>query len=260
MPKPAAEGMSTSRAEADFLPAARGRIVSFIREFAAGSPNGVVLGISGGVDSALVAYLAVEALGNEKVLGILMPSSTTPKSDIEDALEVCRLLDIEHNTHSIDSVFSAFTTLLKAKKDKVTEGNLKARIRMCVLYWYANSMNKLVIGTDDKSEHTLGFYTKYGDGGVDFNPIGDLYKTEVREMSKMMGVPGSIVSKPSSPRLWEGHEAETELGISYAELDKQLVSGKVKDEKIRLMIKRNAHKAGDPPIPSLEDLRVGARS
>jgi NAD+ synthase len=102
--------------------------------------------------------------------------------------------------------------------------------------------------------------TKFGDGGVDFNPIGDLYKTEVREMSKMMGIPRSIVSKPSSPRLWEGHEAETELGISYAELDKQLISNKVKDEKIRLMIKRNAHKSGDPPIPSLEDLRGDRKS
>jgi hypothetical protein len=102
--------------------------------------------------------------------------------------------------------------------------------------------------------------TKFGDGGVDFNPIGDLYKTEVRELSKMMGIPRSIVSKPSSPRLWEGHEAETELGISYAELDKQLISNKVKDEKIRLMIKRNAHKSGDPPIPSLEDLRGDRKS
>ena len=251
--------MSKPQPTSNFLPAARGRIVSFIREFTAGSPNGVVLGVSGGVDSALVAYLAVEALGKDKVLGILMPSSTTPKSDIEDALEVCRLLGVNHDTHSIDSVFSAFTTLLKEKKDKVTEGNLKARIRMCILYWYANSTNKLVIGTDDKSENILGFFTKFGDGGVDFNPIGDLYKTEVREMSKMIGVPNSIVLKPSSPRLWEGHEAETELGISYAELDKQLISGKVKDEKIRLMIKRNAHKKGDPPIAGLEDLRSDTR-
>ena len=252
--------MSRARADGDFLPAARARIVSFIREFAKGNPNGVVVGISGGVDSALVAFLAVEALGKDKVLGILMPSSTTPKSDVEDALEVCRLLGIKQLSHSIDSVFGAFVTLLKERKDKVTEGNLKARIRMCILYWYSNSMNKLVIGTDDKSENTLGFFTKFGDGGVDFNPIGGLYKTEVREMSKMMGVPGSIVTKPSSPRLWEGHEAETELGISYAELDKQLISKKVKDEKIRLMIKRNAHKSGDPPIPNLEDLRAGAKS
>jgi NH3-dependent NAD+ synthetase len=639
--------MSKAHASSDFLPAARTRIVSFIREFVAGSPNGVVVGISGGVDSALVAFLSVEALGKDKVLGVLMPSSSTPKQDIDDALEVCRVLGIEHDTHPIDPVFTAFTTLLKEKKDKVTEGNLKARIRMCILYWYANSMNKLVIGTDDKSEHILGFYcydettrvvtnggpkgidelrkddvvfaldpvsrhlvearvgdvfkfdyngdmvqfksrsvdltvtpnhrmlihpsssnlagmtfrtaeeclkrkgtitptpvgwkggksfkteahlftftqrhvkrtveiktedllyvfglfigdgstykgsitapvvpglsrqeytkigrsvagrflkledstgptmktyptyetsfalpyytkdkarqnlqrlltkyqirflvtpdtvrigskeiyelfaqcgigalskhiprwllnypseylvhllrglkdsdgshpdnvdlywtsseslkddfvevcvklgrlptvrlrpakvvvmknhggkkihssasysisyghqrrgyrfirssnaslvpyagrvwcpsvppfenilverngkyifsgnTKYGDGGVDFNPIGDLYKTEVREMSKLLGVPKSIVSKPSSPRLWEGHEAETELGITYAELDKQIVSGKVKDEKIRLMIKKNAHKAGDPPIPSLQDLRASAKS
>jgi NAD+ synthase len=246
--------MSKARAN-NFLPKAKRRIVSFIREFVPSSSNGVVLGISGGVDSALVAYLAVEALGKEKLLGILMPSSTTPKTDIEDALEVCRRLDIQHETHAIDSVVSAFTTLLKQRKDKVTEGNLKARIRMCILYWYSNSSNKLVIGTDDKSEHKLGFYTKWGDGGVDFNPIGDLYKTEVREMSKMLGVPDSIISKPSSPRLWEGHEAETELGISYAEIDKQLISGKIANRKIRLMMKKNAHKSGDPPIPSLEDLR-----
>ena len=252
--------MGEAQAISGFLPAAKARIVSFIREFASSTPKGVVLGVSGGVDSALVAYLSVEALGKDRVLGVLMPSSTTPKTDIEDALEVCRRLDIEDKTHPIDSVFSAFTTLLKERQDRITEGNLKARIRMCVLYWYANSMQKLVIGTDDKSEHYLGFFTKFGDGGVDFNPIGDLYKTEVREMSKMLGVPKSIVTKPSSPRLWEGHEAETELGISYAEIDRQLISGKVKDEKIRLMIKRNAHKKGDPPIPSLEDLRSRARS
>ncbi len=639
--------MSARTASTGFLPAARERIVSFIRDFAAGSPNGVVVGISGGGDSALVAYLSVEALGKSKVLGVLMPSTSTPNADTDDALEICRLLGIGHKIHPIDGIVLAFQTLLSEKRDRITVGNLKARIRMCILYWYANSMNKLVVGTDDKSEHTLGFYcydestrvvttdgpkgidelrkgdlvfsldpvsrhvteqpvedvstfeydsdlvrfksrsvdmlvtpnhrmlvhtsssnlggrlafrtaedclkrvgtytptpvgwkgtesqtsagltitlkqrhitrrvtfaledilylfglyigdgsatkgsvtvpvrsklsraeyavmgrsrtsgrfarladatatphlktydtfetdfslpyytkdkarerllqilrkygigfsltpdqvrvssreiyeifiqcgigaankhipswilrypsellvhllrglkdsdgshseklnvyyttstrlkddfvqlcvklgrlptlrqrparvvmmknhgnklihssacyeisyglarrgyrfvrsskgelvaykgrvwcpsvppfenilverngkyifsgnTKFGDGGVDFNPIGDLYKTEVREMSKMIGVPSSVVTKPSSPRLWEGHEAETELGISYADLDKQLVAKNVKDEKIRQMIKKNAHKAGDPPIPSLEDLRVG---
>lgn len=225
--------MSTAAtATSDFLPAARGRIVSFIRDFTSGSPKGVVVGVSGGIDSALVAYLSVEALGADKVLGVLMPSSTTPKTDVQDAIEVCRRLGISYDIHSIDSLFSAFKALLRKDADRVTEGNLKARMRMCILYWYANSMGKVVIGTDDKSENTLGFFTKYGDGGVDFNPIGDLYKTEVREMSKMVGIPESIILKPSSPRLWEGHEAETELGISYADLDKQLMSGRVESEKI----------------------------
>jgi NAD+ synthase len=246
---------TATTATSNFLPAARGRIVSFIRDFTSSSPNGVVVGISGGIDSALVTYLSVEALGTDKVLGVLMPSSTTPRTDVQDALEVCERLRVSHNVHSIDPAFSAFKTLLGKDADRVTEGNLKARIRMCILYWYANSMSKLVVGTDDKSEHTLGFFTKYGDGGVDFNPIGDLYKTEVREMSKMIGIPESIILKPSSPRLWEGHEAETELGISYADLDKQLISGGVESEKIRVMITKNRHKKGDPPICTLEDLR-----
>ena len=633
--------MSGGATSATFLLAARERIVAFIRDFSAGTPKGVVVGISGGIDSALVAYLSVEALGKSRVLGVLMPSTSTPNADTDDALEICKLLGIEHKIHPIDGVVMAFQTLLSEKKDRVTVGNLKARIRMCILYWYANSMNKLVVGTDDKSENTLGFYcydektrvpttngpkgiddlskddvvfslnpdtrlleevpvekvfkfnyegdlihfksrnvdltvtpnhrmlihpsssnpqrlifrtadeclkrkgiftptplgwsgksyaleplsfsftqrnirrtisiaiedilylfglfigdgnaykgsitvpvasrlsrqeyaargrgedgqflkltadaapmmktyptyetafalpyytkgharqnlagilekygirfsltpdqvrisskeiydlfvqcgvgalnkhiprwlleypsqylvhlmkglkdsdgshdenaatywtsserlkddfaelcvklgrlptvgrrpakvvtmqnhggkkirtspsysicyskarkeyrfirtskatsvryvgrvwcpsvppyenilverngkyvfsgnTKWGDGGVDFNPIGDLYKTEVRAMSKMLGIPSPIITKPSSPRLWEGHEAETELGISYTELDKQLMAKKIKDEKIKMMIKKNAHKAGDPPIPSLEDLR-----
>jgi NAD+ synthase len=247
--------MGRAKATKDFLPAARRRIVSFIRDFASGTPKGVVVGISGGVDSALVTYLSVEALGKDRVLGILMPSSTTPGADVQDAIEVCKRLDVVNKVHPIDPLFLAFKTLLKEDADRVTEGNLKARIRMCILYWYANSMGKLVVGTDDKSENKLGFFTKFGDGGVDFNPIGDLYKTEVRKMSKLIGVPEPIILKPSSPRLWEGHEAETELGISYAELDEQLMSGRVKSEKIRAMIKKNRHKSGDPPICSLEDLR-----
>ncbi|MCD6095129.1 MAG: NAD(+) synthase, partial [Thermoprotei archaeon] len=144
-------------------------------------------------------------------------------------------------------------------------GNLKARIRMCLLYYYANVNNALVIGSSDKSEILIGYFTKYGDGGVDLLPIGDLYKTQVRQLAIGLGVPKKIAYKPSSPRLWPGHMAEDELGLSYEEIDIILYAyhdlGLSEDEivqrcnvsadkvkRVISMVRNSEHKRKMPPI------------
>jgi NAD+ synthase len=180
--------------------------------------EGVVLGISGGVDSATVAYLAVKALSNDKVFALIMPDSRiTPKVDIEDATLVAKNLKIKNKFIDIAPIHKEYMKHLEPHK--ISEGNLRARIRMCLLYYHANLMNKIVLGTGDKSELLIGYFTKYGDGGVDILPIADLYKTQVRELARFLGVPASIAFKPSSPQLWLGHKAEEEIGLSYDVID-----------------------------------------
>lgn len=181
--------------------------------------DGVVLGISGGVDSGTTAALMVRALGEEKVLGLLMPEEgVTPREDLEDAMDLAKMLGIRYETLNISNIVREYLEFLP-RTDLIAEGNLKPRIRMTILYYYANSLNYLVAGSGDRSEILIGYFTKYGDGGVDFLPIGGLFKTQVRQLGAYLGVPDRITKKPSSPRLWKGHLAEKELGIPYEEID-----------------------------------------
>ena len=187
--------------------------------------NSAVVGLSGGIDSALTAYLTVEALGHENVLGIHLPElNVTPAEDVLDATEVADRLNIEFKTIDISEILSSFMYSIPESDDAtpLTNGNLKARIRMSVLYYYANLSGRMVMGTGNKTEIMLGYYTKYGDGGVDIEPIGDLYKTEVMELSRMVGVPEGIITKPPTAGLWVGQTDEEELGISYVVVDKLL--------------------------------------
>lgn len=179
--------------------------------------KGVVIGLSGGVDSSLVCALAAKALGSRRVLGVMMPDSSSDHKDLHDSKNLAKLLKVRFKTHSIAKILKAFD--VPGKKDKKSLGNMKARIRMCILYSYANSLDYLVLGTGNRSELLSGYFTKYGDGGVDALPIGSLYKTKVWEMARELGLPDELISKAPSAGLWKGQTDEKEMGIKYATLD-----------------------------------------
>jgi NAD+ synthase len=210
------------------LKAESGRICEFIQKTVDGSASpGVVLGMSGGVDSALVAALCVKALGPSRVFGVMLPLSFTPGKDTLDAIAQAKSLGIEYTQVPIDGITGCFFKELKTDLDdakaKIAVGNVRSRTRMILLYYFANLRNSLVVGTGDKSEDLIGFFTKYGDGGVDFLPIAHLYKTQVRRMAEHLGVPHDVAYKPSSPQLHPGHKATDEIPLGYEEMDPVLV-------------------------------------
>ena len=241
-------------------------ITSFVRESAekAGS-DGVVVGISGGIDSATTAYLAVKALGKEKVLGLIMPYYEN--RDLEDAKLVCESLGIEHKVINISPIVDSFVSQLGFQPDKRSLGNIMARTRMVLLYAHANQLNRLVLGTSNRSEFLTGYFTKWGDGASDYAPLINLYKTEVWEIAKLLGVPERIIEKKPTAGLWEGQTDEDELGISYRLLDEilwrlvdlsmpkdkiaeELGIGVEKVEYVESLVKRSEHKRRLPLGPT----------
>lgn len=179
--------------------------------------SGVIFGLSGGIDSAVIASLCAISL-KDKSLALLMPDSKiTPKTDTEDALKLVDQLGLNYKLIDTSSVHSEYSKYLEP--NSLALGNLRARIRSNILYYYANSKNLLVLGSSDRSEYLIGYFTKFGDGAADLLPIVSLYKTQIREFAKSLGVPDSIISKKSSPSLWQGHTAEDEIGLSYEEVD-----------------------------------------
>lgn len=196
-------------------------IVRFIRDIVGG--KNVVIGLSGGLDSSVTAVLLVKALGSEKVYGLIMPTYFTPQEDVEDAKWLAEYLKIDYKIISIDKIVNSFADSVglnhEDERYRMPFANLRARIRMSLLYFYSNLMDGLVAGTGDKSEILIGYYTKYGDGGVDFLPIAHLYKTQVRELGSYLGLPRHIYAKPSAPRLYPGHTALSELPVDYGKLD-----------------------------------------
>ena len=191
------------------------------KEVRSRNANYVVIGISGGIDSTLTAYVSAHALGPDKVLGLLLPDySVTPKVDVKHGLEIAKKLNIDYEL--IDIGKGKNHIIKKFPRNKLAKANFLVRLRMAILYYYAAARGGIVVGTADKSELQLGYFTKYGDGGADIFPIADLYKTEVRKIAKYMKVPQHIIEKQSSARLWKGQTSEGEIGVSYEIIDKIL--------------------------------------
>ncbi|NHI02458.1 NAD synthetase [Candidatus Nitrosotalea sp. TS] len=179
--------------------------------------QGVIFGLSGGIDSAVIAMLCAKFV-REKSLALIMPDSKiTPVTDTEDAIKIVDSSHLEYKLIDIGFIHKEYSKYIEPSP--LAFGNLGARIRSNILYYYANARNYLVLGSGDRSEFLIGYFTKYGDGAADLLPISSLYKTQIREFAKFLGVPSSIVSKPSGPRLWEGHTAEAEIGLTYEEID-----------------------------------------
>lgn len=249
-------------------------IGQFLRAHAlGGGADGVVVGLSGGIDSALVARLARDALGPDHVLGVLLPDASFPDALLRETETYARELGIESRTVPIETVEKAYRALLPELADRVSLGNAKARIRMTVLYAIARERRRLVAGTGNKSELLLGYFTKYGDGGVDLLPLGDLYKTDVRAIADELALPVAIRERPPTAGLWEGQTDEGELGISYTDLD-QILYGleQLRSEeeiaaltgfpleRVRAIGERVAefrHKRRLPPVPKVRLRTIG---
>jgi NAD+ synthase len=194
-------------------------IIEFIRlEVSRAQSQGVVLGLSGGIDSSVAVSLATKALGNDRVLGLILPDrDVSEQKDIDDAVELSKQLGIKYHIIDITEIKQKYLDQLPLEKKSI--GNLTARIRMTLIYYYANLFNKLVLGTSDKSEMMIGYFTKFGDGAADLLPLADLYKTEVRELGRYLNVPKTILSKKSTPSLWLNQTAEKEIGMEYKKID-----------------------------------------
>lgn len=196
------------------------RIVSFIRKVVQGaSADGIVIGLSGGIDSSVVGALCVRAMGKSKILVLLLPSDHTPTQDVKDALGLAETWGVRLAKVPISGIVEELRSSAKIRGTNIARANIEARIRMTILYYYANTLGFLVAGTGDRSESLIGYYTKFGDGGVDLLPIAHLYKTQVRELGTYLGLPMSVVKKPASPQLWPGHEASDEIPADYDKLD-----------------------------------------
>jgi len=217
--------------------------------------KGIVLGLSGGVDSGVVASLSKEAVGRKNLLGLIMPCHSQPQ-DLKDAKLAAKELGIKTKTIDLSGIHDSLRKILP-KAGSLAQANLKPRLRMLTLYYFANKLNYLVCGTGNKSELMVGYFSKHGDGATDILPIGDLLKREVRKLAKDLGVPERIITKPPSAGLWPGQTDEGEMRITYPELDDILeriekkrgqVLSKKKINKVKGMIKRSEHKRKGPPI------------
>jgi NAD+ synthase len=234
--------------------------------------NGVVVGMSGGLDSSVVAKLAVDALGPEKVVAVLMPEASTPDENMRDAEDMANEWGIEvRNINILEAVKVLAETL--SSDEKEDRGNVISRIRMITLYHIAFTEKLLVLGTSNKSELLTGYFTKWGDGASDLCLLGDLYKTQVKKLAGKIGIPQKIIDRVPSGDLWDGQTDEGELGIDYETLDRILLgielgmddadivrSAKVTEEQVthvRTLVRSSVHKRRLGLIPKLGARTIG---
>jgi NAD+ synthase len=237
---------------------ALGRIEQLIRyAYWNSGCSGLVIGLSGGVDSSVAAAMCCRAVGGERVLGLMLPSSVTPQADLEDAALLCRILGMDHRVISIEPMLDAYRSMDGYRESPVLLGNIMARTRMAVLYYHANRDGRLVCGTSNRTEYLLGYTTKFGDNAADLQPILHLYKTEVYEAARELGLPERILAKAPSAGLWAGQADEAEIGLTYPRIDAALralegngwKSSNEAEEKVLTLVKKTQHKR--LPAPSL---------
>lgn len=231
------------------------KLVLWIREqVKRAGRGGVVFGLSGGLDSAVVGALCQRAFPQSS-LGVIMPCYSN-ETDIEHARDVARKFHIATKTINLEGAFDSLAKVLAGEYDPATkrmaEANVKVRLRMVTLYYLANRLSYLVVGTGNRSELSMGYFTKYGDGGVDILPLGNLLKSQVKELALHLGIPREIIEKPPSAGLWEGQTDEGEMGLSYEELDRYLATGEAEEgirKRVEMMMAASAHKRSTPLIP-----------
>ncbi|MGD9404969.1 MAG: NAD+ synthase, partial [Anaerolineae bacterium] len=231
------------------------RIVTWLRNYVTeAGAGGYVVGLSGGIDSACTAVLCRRATGNS-VLGVLMPCNNSPR-DAELAHLLADTFGIETVTVALESTWDTLLGALPAASD-LARANIKPRLRMTILYALAQTHGYLVAGTGNKSEIAVGYFTKYGDGGVDIEPLGELYKTQVRLLAAKLGIPQTIIDRPPTAGLWEGQTDEGEMGITYEALDTTLAAIEAGDTghldpaqvaRVQQMLASSAHKRSMPPV------------
>ena len=259
------------------LEATRDHLTAFISDTVdAAGAEGAVLGLSGGIDSTLTAHLAVEALGEDGLHGLVLPSEVNTEGNMSDAERVAEILGIEYDVVDVEPIFDAFLAAfpdadaasnVEEEPLRTAAGNVRVRTRGVMNYFVANVENRVVLGTGNRSEALTGYFTKYGDQAVDCNPIGNLYKQQVRQLAAHVGVPEDLVMKTPSAEMWLGQTDEEEMGVGYDTLDAILalridgplstsatvraLEGVTEEhvERVVDLYERSAHKRAMPPAP-----------
>jgi NAD+ synthase len=268
------------RLSEDELEAHREHIVSFVADLVdSAGADGAVIGLSGGIDSTLTAHLAVDALGAANVHGLVMPSDVNTEGNMTDAERVAEMLDISYDVIDINPIVDAFVDAYPAEDTEtrldddlqMAAGNVRVRTRAVLNYFVANAENRIVLGTGNRSEALAGYYTKYGDQAVDCNPIGNLYKQQVRQLAAHVGVPADLVTKTPSAEMWLGQTDEEEMGLSYDTLDailalhvdgplsksatvRKLGVTEAQVDRVVELYERSEHKRHMPPAPAALDI------
>ncbi|MEA1930196.1 MAG: NAD+ synthase [Euryarchaeota archaeon] len=252
----------------------RDHLVSFVRETVeAAGADGATLGLSGGIDSTTTAYLAVEALGADGLHGLVMPSEVNDADNMSDAERVAMDLGIEYDVIEIQPIAEQFFEAVpEAADDRMATGNVYVRTRAVLNYFVANAENRVVLGTGNRAEAMTGYFTKYGDQAVDCNPIGGLYKQQVRQLAAHIGVPHDLVMQTPTAGMWTGQTDEDEMGVGYDTVDAILalhIDGPLSTaatvraldgvsradiERVEELVAGSEHKRSMPPAPEPLDL------